>query len=120
MKKIELIEEAIREQGRSLKELGINRTLYWAYLYSKEAENELIDFGEVVWDYDIPELAAFFKEQGIDEFTISSSFSGLLETLAGFEKEGFKVAAMTTVRARYTNYLTGEKAIIPAIKLVRN
>jgi len=120
MKKIELIERAIREQNVSLAEFGINRTLYWAYRYSQESENDLIDFGEVIWDYDIPELAAFFNEHGIDEFTISSSFSGLLETLAGFEKEGFKVATMTTVKARYTNILTGEKAIIPAIKLTRN
>ncbi len=120
MKEIRRFEEALankENQGKSYKELGINHTLFWAYNASKEAENELIDFNEVIWDYDIEEIAAFFREEGIKEFTISSTFSSLIETLAEFEKHGIYMTGLTTVNARYSDWKTGEHAKIPAIKM---
>lgn len=118
MKKIELFEKAIAEQAGSLKDYGINGTLFWAYRTSIEAGNEKIDFAEVIWDYEIEEIATFLKENGICEFTISSTFSSLIETLAAFEKHGFKMAGLTQVKARYTDFKTGERAIIPAIRML--
>ena len=52
MKEIRTFEEAIEQNARSLKELGINGTLLWAYRTSKETGNQLIDFNEVIGDYD--------------------------------------------------------------------
>ena len=73
---------------RSLKDAGINPTLFWAYRTSKEeSDNDLIDFNGAIWDYDIKEIADCLRAEGITEFTISSTFSGLIETLAAFEKE---------------------------------
>ena len=46
MKKIELFERAIAEQAGSLKEWGINATLFWAYRNSITAGNDRIDFGK--------------------------------------------------------------------------
>jgi predicted ATP-grasp superfamily ATP-dependent carboligase len=116
MKEITLFEEA-RNNPEAFKENGINHTLYWAYNNSKEAGNDLIDFSEVIWDYDIPEIAAVLKEEGITEFTISSTFSSLIETLAAFEAQGITMAGLTQVKARYTDWQTGEHKIIPAIKM---
>ena len=45
----------------------------------------------VIKDYEL-----LFKGNGIKEFTISSTFSGLIETLAAFEKE----TVMRTLRSR--------------------
>ena len=73
MKEIRTFEEAIEQNARSLKELGINGTLFWAYRTSKETGNELIDFNEVIWDYDIEEIAQTLRANDITEFTISSS-----------------------------------------------
>lgn len=120
MKKIELFEKAITEQAGSLKEYGINGTLFWAYRNSIEAGNDKIDFSEVIWDYEIEEIATFLKENEIHEFTISSTFSSLIATLAEFEKCGFKMNGLTEVKARYTDFKTGEKANIPAIIMKRN
>jgi len=117
MKEIRTFEEAIEQNAKSLKELGINATLFWAYRTSKENGNELIDFNEVIWDYDIEEIAQTLKTNGITEFTISSTFSSLIETLAAFEKHGISMAGLTTVKARYTDWKTGEHALIPAIKM---
>ena len=95
MKKIELFERAIAEQAGSLKEWGINATLFWAYRNSITAGNDRIDFGENIWDNDIPEITRALKENGISEFTISSTFSSLIPTFAEFEKHGFRMAGLS-------------------------
>jgi hypothetical protein len=118
MKEIRTFEKAIEEKARNLKDTGINATLFWAYRTSKEeSDNDLIDFNEVIWDYDIKEIADCLRAEDITEFTISSTFSGLIETLAAFEKEGIFMNGLTTVNARYTDWKTGEHARIPAIKM---
>lgn len=117
MKKIELFERAIEEQAGSLKEWGINHTLFWAYRNSIEAGNEEINFEDVIWDYDIGEIAKTLKENGIGTFTISSTFSSLIPVLAEFAKHGFQMAGLTEVKARYTDFRTHEQAVIPAIRM---
>ena len=117
MKKIELFERAIAEQAGSLKEWGINQTLFWAYRDSITAGNEEINFDDVIWDYDIEEIANTLKENDITEFTISSTFSSLIPTLAEFEKHGFRMAGLTEVKANYMDWQTQERAAIPAIRM---
>lgn len=119
MKEIRRFEELMNAEGNiSLKDAGVNSTLYWAYRISKEeSENDLIDFNEVIWDYDIKEIADSMRAEGIKEFTISSAFSSLIETLAEFEKNGIYMNGLTTVNARYTDWETGEHSRIPAIKM---
>lgn len=117
MKKIELFEKAIAEQAASLKDWGINPTLFWAYRNSITAGNDRIDFGEVIWDSEVGEIAETLKENGITEFTISSTFSSLIPTLAEFAKHGFQMAGLTEVKANYTDFQTQERAVIPAIQM---
>ena len=113
MKEIRTFEKAIEEKARNLKDAGINPTLFWAYRTSKEESgNDLIDFNEVIWDYDIKEIADCLRAEGI-----SSTFSSLIETLAAFEKEGICMNGLTTVNARYTDWKTGEHARISALKM---
>lgn len=113
MKKIEIFERAIKEGG-SLKDYGINATVFAAYRNLEYTGNEDLDFADSIWEHDIAET---LRENGIKEFTISSTFSGLIETLAAFEKEGIKMAGLTEVNAGYTDFMTGEKARIPAIRM---
>ena len=110
-----LFERAIEEQAASLKDYGINGTAFWAYRKSIDAGNNLIDFSEVIWDEDIDAIVQNFAANGITEFTISSTFSGLISTLAAFDKHGFKMAGITKVNANYTNWMTNERAKVPAI-----
>ena len=119
MKEIRRFEELMNaEENISLKDAGVNSTLYRAYRTSKEESgNDLIDFNDVIWDYDIKEIADSMRAEGIKEFTISSAFSSLIETLAEFEKNGVYMNGLTTVNARYTDWETGEHDRIPAIKM---
>lgn len=119
MKKIIAFEKAIENQVRNLKNEGINPTLFWAYRESVKAENELLNFAGVIWDDDIEDIVKCLKENGICEFTISSSFSGLIKTLAEFQKNGYHMDEITEVNANYTDLVTGNRARVQAIVMRR-
>lgn len=53
---IEAIENA--KPGMRWEEIGCHWTLGQAYLYSKEAGNDLPNFAKVIWDYDIENILA--------------------------------------------------------------
>lgn len=119
MKEIKIFEQVINsEKPVDLRKVGINRTMFWAYRSSVEAGNDLLNFDEAIWDEDIPEIVEICKEADITEFTISSTFSGLIETLASFEAHGWEMNGLTRVKSRHTDWSTGERAIIPAIRMV--
>ena len=115
MKKIEAFENAIANQVKDIRAIGINSTMFWAYRESQEAGSDLLNFSEVIWNEDIAPIVEACQEYGIHEFTVSSTFSSLIETLAEFEKLGCKLAGLTTVKTRHTNWQTGEKEIKPAM-----
>ena len=117
MKKIEAFEKAIAENA-DLRTAGINPTAFWAYRKSIEADNQSIDFADCIWENEIEEIATCLKENDIYEFTISSTFSGLISTLAEFEKHGFKMAGLTEVNANYIDITTNKRAKIPAIRML--
>ena len=117
MKRIEVLDKAA-EVGTKYCDIKVNPTFGAAYFYSQEAGNDLINFGEVIWDYDIDEILENCRRFGITEFTISSTFSSLIETLAEFQKHGFKMAGLTEVNARYTAIGSDEKAKLPAIRII--
>ena len=58
------------------------------------------------------------RDGQVTEFTISSTFSGLIATLAAFDKHGFKMAGITEVNANYTDWMTNERAKVPAIRMM--
>lgn len=120
MKKITTYENAIANQVEDIRTEGINPTAFWAYLRSQKNGNDLIDFSEVIWDEDVDHIAETFKQEGINEFTISSTFSGLIATLAAFEKSGYRMNGITEVNASYRDMCTDEWARIPAIRMVRS
>lgn len=114
MMNIERFEQAL---AQCKKDETVNSMLLCAYRGSKEDGNEHINFGEVIWDYDIESILESLKAENITEFTISSTFSSLIETLATFDKLGCRMAGLTQVKARYTDWKTGEHTLIPAIRM---
>lgn len=120
MKEIEIFEQVINsEKPVDLRKAGINKTMFWAYRSSVEAGNDLLNFDDAIWDEDIPEIVEICKEADITEFTISSTFSGLIETLDLFEAHGWEMNGLTRVKSKHTDWSTKERVIIPAIKMTR-
>ena len=122
MKKIEILENAA-ENGTSYKDINVNSTFGAAYFYSEEAGNEFINFAEVIWDYDIDEIIENCQRFGITEFTISSTFSSLIVTIAEFEKRGWKLQGLVEINSRYDDWKScfeGKPSVkerIPAFRL---
>lgn len=102
MKKIELFEKAIAENANNLEERGINGTMFWAYRNSLRAGCEDLNFSEVIWENDIDPIVKTCKEAGVEKFTISSTFSSLIETLWLFEKAGCKMGELKQVPTGYS------------------
>jgi len=119
MKEIATFDNAITNRIKDIRAEGINATAFWAYRRSKEHGNDLIDFAEVIWESDVEPITDTFKKEGIDEFTISSTLSGLVAILALFEKHGYRMAGITEVNANYIDWLTNERARVPAIRMAR-
>lgn len=97
----------------------IHTALGWAYLNSLEAGNDLPNFGDVIWEKDIPEILAGCRKYGIKEFTISSTFSGLINTVAEFEKNGCHLDGLVRIKG-HKDIWTKEREIIPAFKMTVN
>lgn len=121
MKEIEILEEAATK-GTRYSENNVNSTFGAAYFYSKEAGNDLINFAEVIWDHDIDEILENCRRFEITEFTISSTFSSLIITLAEFEKRGCKLQGLVEINSRHDDWkacFEGEsrKERIPALKI---
>ena len=116
MKKIEFLEQ-MKEQGTYYKDTDINQTFGQAYFSAQRTGNDLLDFNEVIWDTDIEAILENSRRFGITEFTISSNFSGLIPTLAEFEKRGCRMDGLTEVKAPYTDFTTGELQRIPAVRM---
>ena len=116
MKLIDKIEE-IKNRDIRLEEVGINRTFYWAYLRTQDTTNETIDFNDVVWETDIIGIIENCHEFEIDEITISSAFSGLLNVLAKFEEQGCQILGLTKVTNRFIDCFTNEPQVLNAMKI---
>lgn len=112
--------ESIAAAGKSIKDIDINYNLYRSYFNAKEAENDYIDFNDVIWDNEVEHIVSDCKTYGIDYITISSTSSGLVETLAKFEELGCKMIGLVKIKSRYTDFMTGEKRIVPAVKMKIN
>lgn len=118
MKRIEALDKALEERVRDVRDLGINPTLLGAYRTSLKVGNDKINFQEVIWDDEIEEIATALKEYGVCEFTISSTYSSLIATLAAFQKYGFQMAGLTEVKAGYHDIITHDYAKLPAIRMM--
>ena len=90
---------------------NINRTLIMAYEDSIENKNHLINFDRAIWSADIAPIVDALRKNGIKEFSISNTASGLTKTLEAFESLGCKVCGLTKA-----NLIYGRKTA-PAIKL---
>ena len=91
-------------------------TLYWAYRRSKENGLDEVDFSEVIWEKDVEGIVNQLRKAGHETFTISSTFSSLLETIWEFEKHGCKMEGLKQVRQGYDNFNAETMKMEPAYK----
>jgi hypothetical protein len=74
--------------------------IWRAYEKSRDNENEILDFDDIIWDRDVEALAACMKENGIKAFTYSCRATDAVETLWLFKKAGCTIGEMVEVNLR--------------------
>ena len=116
MKRIDFLDKAA-ERKAPYEEIGVNQTFGQAYFAALRNGNETLDFNYVVWKSDVEPILADCRRFGITEFTISSTFSSLVEIIADFVERGCRLDGIVKVKAPYTDTVTGEKKILPAFLL---
>jgi hypothetical protein len=74
--------------------------IWRAYEHSRENENEILNFDDIIWDRDVEALTACMKENGIEEFTYSCRATDAVETLWLFKEAGCTIGEMVEVNLR--------------------
>ena len=104
MKTIQAYEEAIKNKIPSLKDAGINNTMFWAYRHSQKAEADDLNFDEIIWVEDIDYIVNTCRAEGIEQITISSTFSSLTVVIWELMKRGCMTDGMKLVPTQQTVY----------------
>ncbi len=74
--------------------------IWRAYEHSRENENEILNFDDIIWDRDVEALTACMKENGIKAFTYSCRATDAVETLWLFKQAGCTIGEMVEVNLR--------------------
>ena len=94
--------DAAREAGNEaedrIHELGnITWKIWRAYEKSRDNENEILNFDDIIWNRDVEALTACMKENGIKAFTYSCMATDAIETLWLFKEAGCTIGEMVEV-----------------------
>ena len=93
--------EAAQEAENRIIEMGDIACKVWrAYRNSRDNENAILDFNDIIWDRDIEALIACMKENGIKAFTYSCRATDAVETLWLFKEAGCTIGEMVEVNLR--------------------
>ncbi len=74
--------------------------IYRAYEQQRRNEAKYLDFKEAIFDNQAEAYAEILKEQNINEFTISSGFSGFQNLALAFDKNGYKLTGLVEVEEK--------------------
>lgn len=94
-----------------------NMNLYHAYMDTLRARAEHLNFHDVIWESDIPDLIKLCIEEKIDRITISSRFSSLIDRLWILEQHGAKILGTIIVPMSYNKICSDERDTAPALLL---
>lgn len=98
-----------KEAGAKIEALGeIACRIYREYEKSKDSGNEHLDISEVVWDKDVKSLISTMRENGIEHFTFSSTWSGAVETAWLFQQNGCKLEGLIEINSHFTKWDSDE------------
>jgi glucose-6-phosphate-specific signal transduction histidine kinase len=94
----ETIREAHERLMEGISEKGNIACIVWrAFETAKERGNEYIDFSEVIADSDVRGLLRCLRENGIERFTFSSTWSSAVLTAWYFAQEGCSLEGMVEI-----------------------
>ena len=86
------------ETMKGIEEQGSTAMQIWReYEKALENGNERLDLNDCIWDKDVKNLIDCIRENGITEFTFSSSWSGAVDTAWLFQQNGCILAGLVEI-----------------------
>lgn len=94
--------DAARDTGKAAEDkivtMGDIAWKIWrAYEKSRDNENKILNFDDIIWDRDVEALTACMKKNGIKAFTYSCRATDAIETLWLFKEAGCTIGEMVEV-----------------------
>ena len=92
-----------------LKELGNAACrLFKEYEVSRDSGNDYLDISEVVWDNEAAKLIEAMRQNGIERFTFSSTWSSAVETAWLFQQNGCTLEGLIEINSHFTKWDSDE------------
>ncbi len=87
-----------QEIMKEIKEQGPTAMWVWReYEKALENGNDRLDLNDCIWERDVKDLIDNIRENGITEFTFSSTWSGALEVAWLFQQNGCTLAGLVEI-----------------------
>ena len=116
MRRIDFLDQAAA-RGASYDELGVNQNFGLAYFAALRNGNDRIDFSGAIHESDTEAILADCRRFGVTEFTVSSTWSGVVTRVAAFVDGGWRLDGMVKVKGDSIDYRTDERIVVPALLL---
>ena len=102
------LEETIKTEEKCFQKI-------WAmYKNSQDNKNQYIDFSDAIWDNEVEQIIKTLKDNGIEYFTFSSTWSSAVKTAWLFTQNGCTLEGLTEINEGYEDFITGEMKKTPA------
>ncbi len=103
------------EAADKIQELGQDAcTIYRQYEISKDSGNQRLNLYDVIWENQVENLVKIMRENGIEEFTFSSTWSSAIEIAWLFQKNGCKLESLIEINSQYKETFSEEHRKVPA------
>lgn len=73
-----------------------------------------LDFNDVIWDNEVQSIIKTLRDNGIEKFTFSSTWSGAVKTAWLFTQNGCTLEGLTEINEGYEDFITGKMKKTPA------
>ena len=95
----------------------MNQNFGLAYFAALRNGNDRIDFSGAIHESDTEAILADCRRFGVTEFTVSSTWSGVVTRVAAFVDGGWRLDGMVKVKGDSIDYRTDERIVVPALLL---
>ncbi len=88
--------------------------IYREYSDSRKKGNDLLDLNDTIWDRQVEGLVACMRENGIERFTFSSTWSDSVGTAWLFQENGCRLEGLIQINGMQNSFRENEYKKVPA------
>ena len=102
------LEETIKTEEKCFQKI-------WAmYKNSQDNKNQYIDFSDAIWDNEVEQIIKTLKDNGIEYFTFSSTWSSAVKIAWRFQQNGCSLEGLIEINENIDDFETGKMKKTPA------